>query len=190
MTKRDISKFLIIFFSIIMLLIMIGFIKKKEYSCIYNLIAIYLGYLLFTYFEYKKKFHVRNSIKGLVIITAILHNLFGEYFKLYTTTKWFDKGLHLFGTFSVSLFCYSIINSSIAFFPRSKVFIFILIVSTGITIGTLFEHLEFITDSILKSKTQTNLVDTDLDLIFNTLGATIAGVLGMFRIIFFDNQRN
>ncbi|MCM1991694.1 hypothetical protein [Oceanirhabdus seepicola] len=124
-----------------------------------------------------------NYIKVLVIITIILHNLFGQYFNLYKTTNWFDKVLHLFGTFSCSLFFYSIIDSSVEIFSESKIFNFIFITSIGITIGVFLENIEFILDVIFKTKNQHGLVDNNLDLIFNLFGATLAGILGTFRTI-------
>ncbi|QSX05630.1 hypothetical protein JYG23_13295 [Sedimentibacter sp. zth1] len=188
MKKNNISKLLTIYFSIIMFLTAIGFILKKEHHFIYNLIPIYLSYLLFIYFENKKKFKVKNYIKALVIITAILHNSFGQYLNLYITTNWFDKALHVFGTFSLSLFCYSIMDSTASFFSRSKIFIFILITSIGITVGVFLENLEFILDIIFKTKNQHGQVDTNLDLMFNIFGATLAGILAAFRKISFTNK--
>jgi len=177
------SKFLTISFSIIMILTFIGFFIRKEYDCIFNLIAIYISYLLFIYLENKKKIMIKNHIKVLVTITAILHVLFGQYFNLYQTTNWFDKCLHSFGTFSLTLFCYSVLDLSIVFFSKSKIFNFILLISIGTTIGVFLENLEFILDIIFKTKNQHSLVDTNLDLIFNIFGATLAGIWGTFKTI-------
>ncbi len=188
MIKNNTSKLLTIFFSIIIILTVIGFVMKKEYHFIYNSIAIYLSYLLFIYLENKKKFNVKHYIKAFVIITAILHNSFGQYFNLYMISNWFDKALHVFGTFSFSLFCYSIMDSTASFFSKSKIFIFILITSIGITIGVFLENLEFILDNIFKTKNQHGLVDTNLDLIFNIFGAALAGILVAFSKIPFTNK--
>lgn len=179
--NNNISKSLTIFFSIIIVLTLIGFSIKKEYDNIFNLIVIYIMYLLFIYIEHKKRITIKNYIKALVIITAILHISFGQYFNLYQTTNWFDKCLHAFGTFSLTFFCYSILDISIEFFSKSKIFNLILIISIGTTIGVFLESLEFILDIIFKTKNQHSLVDTNLDLIFNIFGATFAGIWDTFK---------
>lgn len=179
--KKKFSIFLTISFSIVMFLTAIGFILKKEYNFLYNLIPIYFSYLLFIYLESKNKFKVNNYIRALVIITVILHNLFGQYFNLYITTNWFDKALHLFGTFSLTLLCYSVIDSSIEFFSKRKIFTFIFVTSVGITIGVFLENLEFILDIIFKTKNQHGQIDINLDLIFNLFGASLAGLWSTFK---------
>ncbi|MEJ8554732.1 hypothetical protein [Tepidibacter sp. Z1-5] len=180
--NNNISRFLTISFSIIMILTLIGFSIRNEYDCIFNLIVIYVSYIFFIYFENKKKVVIKIHIKILVIITAILHSLFGQYFNLYQTTNWFDKGLHIFGTFSLTLFCYSMLDLSIEFFSKSKIFNFILLVCIGTSIGVLLENLEFILDIVFKTKNQHSLVDTNLDLIFNIFGATLAGIWGTIKL--------
>ncbi|WFD10935.1 hypothetical protein [Tepidibacter hydrothermalis] len=183
MIKNNISRFLTISFSTIMIFALIGFLIRKQYDFILNWIPIYSNYLLFIYLENKKKIIIKNYIKVLVTITAILHILFGQYFNLYQSNNWFDKGLHVFGTFSFTLFCYSLLNLSIEFFSKSKIFNFILLLSIGTTIGVFLENLEFILDIICKTKNQHSLLDTNLDLIFNIFGAALAGILCTFREI-------
>ena len=178
--KNSISRFLTISFSIIMILVTIGFLIEKEYNFIYNSILIYFNYLLIIYIEKKKKRMIKDYIKALVIISFMLHSVVGQYYDLYKTSVWFDKVLHIFGTFSFSLCFYSIFDLNMKFFSKSKIFIFILLISIGITGGVFLENLEFILDIIFKTKNQHSLLDTNLDLIFNTFGAVIAGVLGMF----------
>ncbi len=105
-----------------------------------------------------------------------MHLLFGQYYDLYKTSSVFDKALHLFGAFGISLFLYELLISLIypVSISDSILLIFILIVSIGVTIGTLFEIMEFILDKIFDTNNQKGLKDTNLDLIFNVLGATIA----------------
>jgi len=50
----------------------------------------------------------------------------------------------------------------------------------GITLGTLFEIVEFAFDYFSKSsKNQHGLADTDVDMIFNVFGAVIAGIVSL-----------
>lgn len=169
-----------VFITIIIFLATIGFLDRKEYNFIYNSLVIYFGYLLLIYFEYKKKFKLKNYIKVLVIITALLHNIFGQYFDFYTT-KWFDKALHLFGTFSFALFSYSILNLNSGISCESRIFTFTMIVSIGISVGVFLENIEFILDAMLKTENQHGLKDVNLDLVFNVIGAVFAGLFAVFK---------
>lgn len=177
----NISKYLTIFFSIIVFLIEIGFIYQQKYLSMFALIAIYLCYLLFLYWENKHYFKVNNFTKTLFMTTIILHALLGEYCSLYLNTFWFDKALHVFGTFTFSLFFYSIIDSTAIFVSKSKIFIFILIVSIGITTSVILESIEFVFDIIFNTENQHGLVDTNLDILCNILGSVLAGFWLLYR---------
>lgn len=179
MTKQKGSKILTIIFTIIVLLTAAGFLIRKDYKLLLNSIFIFISYLLYIYFENKKGFNIENYKKALVLITGILHNSFGQYLNLYRTTIWFDKGLHLFGAFSFSLFCYSILNLSSKFFSKSKIITFIVMMSLGIAVGDILENFEFLLDIIFKTNNQHGNIDTNLDLVFNTLGAVLAGIVGV-----------
>ncbi|CAH2215306.1 hypothetical protein [Tepidibacter aestuarii] len=189
MIKKDrSSRFLTISFSIIMILVVIGFLIKKEYNFIYNSIMIYVSYLFIIYFENKNKKMIKSYIKALVIIAYILHNVVGQYFNLYQNSIWFDKALHIFGTFAFSLLFYSMLDLSIKFFSESKIFIFIILMSIGVTGGAFLESGEFILDIIMNTKNQHGLLDTNLDLIFNAFGAVLAGILGAFNEKYISNK--
>ncbi|WP_099189979.1 hypothetical protein [Tepidibacter mesophilus] len=179
--KINISRFLTISFSVIIILAVFGFLIKKEYNFIYNSIAIYFSYLIILYFEKKKNKKIKNYIKVLVIMTFVFHNIVGQYYKFYNTNNWFDKGLHMFGTFSFSLLFYNIFNLNGEFLSKSKIFIFTMVISVGITAGVFLEILEFILDSIINTKNQHSLMDTNIDLIFNIFGGVIAGILVVFN---------
>lgn len=189
MTREKDSNILTIIFTIIMLLTVVGFLIRKDYKYVFNSIPIYFSYLLFICFENKKGFRIEKYIKTLVITTAIFHNSFGQYLNLYRTTIWFDKSLHVFGTFSFALFCYSVLNLSIGFFSKSKIFTFILAMSLGTVVGAVLENFEFLMDIIFKTNNQHGNIDTNLDLIFNSVGAILAGFFIIFNKIDFNNRK-
>ncbi|MTI66158.1 MAG: hypothetical protein FH753_06095 [Firmicutes bacterium] len=176
MKSKEINKIIFSSFSLIMLLLLIGFIIKRQERFIYNLLASYIGYILFIYFGNKRNIKVKNYIKILVLLTIIIHTLIGQYFNFYLTTYWFDNLLHVFGAFSFALFFYNILNNSVKVNNNLKTFIFITIFNLGVTFGVIFEIIEFILDIFYKSTNQKSLYDTNLDLIFNFLGSALAGI--------------
>jgi uncharacterized membrane protein YjdF len=82
----------------------------------------------------------------------------------------------VFGIYTLVLFAYTIMRqfTTISFKSRLNEFIFLTL--AGISIGTAFEMLEFMTDITVKPKipNQPDLIDTDLDLIADLIGALIA----------------
>lgn len=166
--------------TIILFLTAIGSLMKKEYHHMWNSIFIFFCYLVWIYIKNRGKIYVREYIEILVIITVLLHNVFGQYFNLYMTTEWFDKALHVFGTFSFALFFYSIIDIITNIADKPKMFTFIIISSIGISSAAILESVEFILDTIFKVKNQHGLTDINLDLIFNLIGGVLAGIFGAF----------
>jgi hypothetical protein len=183
MRKESVSRALTLVFSGIMIFCAVGFYIRGKHNYIYNIVPLLIGYLFFLYLENRLKFRVQNYIKALVLLTAVGHVLIGQYFRLYYTSNRFDKGLHMFGIFSVSLFAYRIIYAFVRRAPRSKFYTFLIITSLGISIGTLFEIFEFALDVIFDTTNQPGLRDTNLDMIFNSIGAVLAGIWGSLSTV-------
>lgn len=153
----------------------VGFIRREDYTYVYNILVLGAVYFCIPYMEFKLNFKIKNYIKVLISITFILHSSFGQYINLYQKNNWFDKGLHLVGTLAFSLLLYAIMTALIDVNTNSKIYAFIVISSIGITAGVFFELLEFVLDITTGSKHQHGLNDTNLDMIFNIIGAYLAG---------------
>lgn len=158
-------------------LIAAGFLIDKRAPQIANPVITTLFYLGLIYLEKRTSFKLNNYIRLLLIATLISHSFVGEYLRLYYTTAYFDKALHSFGSFSFALLAFELLNSFLVIFSsRPPVLIFILVSLAGVTIGTLFEIMEFSLDRLLGEKNQFGLIDTDLDLLFDLLGSLCAGI--------------
>lgn len=174
MENNIFSKLLLYLFTILIIIIAIGFIANKQYRYIYNTVFIYLAYVLIIYYEKKEIINISNVSKSLIVFVSFLHLAFGQYFNLYKTSRYFDKSLHLIGGFTISLFIYQVLVSMLGDYLSSRLLVFILISSIGITSGVFLEILEFVLDILFKTSNQKGLVDTNLDLIFNAWGSSIA----------------
>lgn len=179
--ENSTSKVLLYILTIVLFIFSVKFFITKQISIVLYIIFIYITYIILLYFEGRKKYKIKSYVKTFIVITIILDIVFGFYFNLYHTSNWFDKAMHMFGCFSFTLLFISIIHSNIKRFSHSKIIIFILITSLGITSGVFYEFIEFGWDIISKSKTQKGLLDTNLDLIFDTFGAMAAASLILYR---------
>ncbi|MBC8062894.1 MAG: hypothetical protein H7Y18_19870 [Clostridiaceae bacterium] len=167
-------------FTAFIIFISIGFLAKKKYSFFVGAAITYIFYLLFLFMQYKLNFQISSYKILLVLLTLLGHLLIGEYFDFYIKTKHYDRLLHVFGSFSFSIFLYSVISKIINPIDLSKIYISIFVVSLGISLGVFIEILEYILDSTRKKNNQKGLKDTNFDLIYNVIGSILAGIFSFF----------
>lgn len=174
-----------VIFSLSILLIGAADLIKKKYSYFIENMVSYILYLIFLAAQYRFNFRVTLFIILLVQTTIIGNNLIGKYFNFYYRSQHFDKFLHAFGAFSYSLFFYDLLDKITVYTLDSKLYVSLFVTTIGISFGCLYEIYEFMLDSAGKSTlmNQHGLQDTNFDLIFNVIGAALAGILSLW--IFF-----
>jgi VanZ family protein len=170
------EKIINITYSVLQTLLIIAFIAKKEYFSVIAAVFIFILYLLFLFYEHRNGIVIIDFIRISVLVSVLSSSFLGEYLGLYKTSSYFDKVLHIFGTFSFSVFIFSIPLTKGYFQGTKRSFIFIFIFLIGVFIGTFFEIGEFICDLIFKTTNQKGLIDTDLDMISNMLGGALGGI--------------
>lgn len=134
--------------------------------------------LVYTLWEIKYRLYMNNYIRALVVITIFADSYAGSYLGYYITSQVFDKALHLFGTYSFALFFYILLAQLVIRQPVNRLFTCLFISCLGVTLGVIYELLEFAVDTINLPAVpgQAGLLDTDLDLLADMLGAVIAAV--------------
>jgi hypothetical protein len=158
------------------------FKKKKLPSLIQNLVMLVL-YFVFIFLQFQFNFYIEPSIILFVIIVVLGHLFIGEYLGIYVRIKIYDKILHVFGTFAFTLFFYSLILKTINPISEPTTYTLLFIVALGVSLGAIFELIEFSVDLIFKSKSQPNLMDTDIDLIADLIGSIVAAFTYTFFIV-------
>lgn len=152
-----------------------------------SVMATTFCWTLYTFLEARYGFYMNTYVRGIIILSLLGDSFFGSYLDFYQTSFTFDKMLHVFGSYSFSLFAY-ILTVQLLRHPLSSPFKFIFILSLGLSIGAFYEILEFLTDTISHPNpiSQPSLLDTDLDLVGDLIGAMIAAIHGTYRT--FMNQ--
>lgn len=165
-------------FFMVNLLAAIGFIIRNELNYLFNPTAMSVLYLGILLLEKYTSFQLKLYVRICLAIVLVSHTVFGEYYKLYETSTYFDKVLHLFGTFTFAIFIYSLIITWLRFRPSHRfISTFLIVTLIGISLGSLFENIEFAMDVVLNQINQRGLTDTDLDLLCNFVGSLIAAAL-------------
>ncbi len=119
-------------------------------------------------------------IRCLVIIALFIHTFFGYFKDLYTRSQTFDRYLHAFGSFAFALFFYTLFVQLMGASVTPPLFAAVMVMFTGIAVGAIFEIIEFAIDTKMPVKTQRDLKDTDMDLIFDVFGSVAAGAVAYF----------
>jgi uncharacterized membrane protein YjdF len=111
-----------------------------------------------------------------VISVILAHEIAGKIFELYFRSNIFDELLHIFGTYFLTLLVYTLMRQFMKLTFKSSLNKLIFLTLIGISLGAIFEILEFIADITTKPNlpNQPDLIDTDLDLIADCVGALIA----------------
>lgn len=176
--KIKLINFMTVIFIATQVIIGFGLFKQNEMDYLYEVVAIVILVLLGTFLEIKYDFYINNYTRLIVMLTLILHTSVGDYLKLYTTSFIFDKFLHVLGTYAFTLLIYSVLLKLTKTKGPQRVYDFIFILVLGMALGQCFEFLEFSIDIFLKpsNPAQESLIDTDIDLIANTIGAFLAAI--------------
>lgn len=163
-------------FCVAQIAIMISLIYKGHSDYFRSVMATTCCWLFYTFLEIRYQLKMSDYIRVLMVLTIFFDAFFGYCSDLYVCSFVFDKALHVFGSYAFSLFAY-ILVMQMQTKPIDKPVKFILVLCLGISIGVAYEILEFIIDNISHPNppSQPSLLDTDIDLIGDLIGAVLAG---------------
>jgi uncharacterized membrane protein YjdF len=118
----------------------------------------------------------------LAMVTLLTDSFFGYYKRLYNRTKTYDRIQHVIGSFSFAVFFYFFL-SNIFEYGGSRAFQAFYILLLGVFYGTVYELIEFMSDSGSRRKMQKGLKDTDFDMLSDLIGSLAAAVLSYFKLL-------
>lgn len=185
------NSFLIILtglFSVAIIFTCIVDVRNRKRNLIISPILSLALYLAFLFLQYALKLQINAFVILLLLIAIIGDHTLGYSFDLYNRSTHYDRYLHAFGTFSFALFFYLLLSQLFNHFAlpiaAPKLYTAIFVSTIGISLGCIFEIVEFISDSKSKGqkhpKHQRGLRDTNFDLISDVIGAVLAGVCSLF----------
>ncbi|MDQ3248188.1 MAG: DUF2238 domain-containing protein [Chloroflexota bacterium] len=117
----------------------------------------------------------RSVVWGILLI-AVLVNILGYTLNLYQQFWWYDRFLHFFTPFAITLPLALYLYGPVLTGARDHRLLLILTVaSLGIAIGALWELTEWGYDLIAAGNAIKGKWDTMIDLIMDTLGSILAG---------------
>lgn len=121
-----------------------------------------------------------QALAWLFVALAVGANIAGYALNLYRQFIWFDEVLHAYTIFSLTLLLGVYASGVVLIGARSHSVIFVLVVaSLGLALGGLWEVAEWVFDQIVRGNVILGKTDTIIDLVVDTVGAVLAGVVNM-----------
>jgi hypothetical protein len=147
------------------------------------------------FLEKKARINIPDFMEIIFVVMCICHFILGEIGSFYIRFKWWDSMLHTLSGSMIAILAYSLVGSLNLEDNRMTIvplFVSIFAVCFSITIGVLWEIVEFSADHFFGTNMQryansntlepfvgrTALKDTMKDLILDFLGAIFISVIG------------
>lgn len=181
--KRRLRNFLNYTFFMIQFLTVIALIGAGKTDYIKDVVLTIIVAALYIFIEARYSIYVSSYVRICAILLISAHNFTGKYLDFYLTSTFFDKVLHVFGTYTAVLFFFSIMSQLMEISFNSKINKFVFLVLLGVSLGAIFEILEFAADVLLNPRipNQADLTDTNLDMISDLIGALAAAFHVSFK---------
>lgn len=170
--------------SAIIIFAIVKMIKRKITQFVKISFSSIIGYSLLFFVVWIFKLPIPSYIILLTMLTSLLTCYFGYYRMLYQHSRVFDRFVHAFSTFSMSLLAYSIIKVFITV-GGSRLFQALFVFAAGMTVGSIFELKEAYHDAKKRKeiKEQKGLRDTNMDILFDLIGSCLSALFAYYALI-------
>jgi len=123
------------------------------------------------------------TLFDFLFVVAALLNAGGWAFKWYNTIGIYDELAHGFTPFAITLALgYLTYGRMLASFHQQRLLFVLTVASFGIAIGALWEVAEWAADFLVASEVVESIDDIMDDLIMDSIGAVLAGVLSLWAL--------
>ncbi|NLB36717.1 MAG: DUF2238 domain-containing protein [Clostridiales bacterium] len=160
-------------------------IRKEKVAAQHTAISFLLIWVIYICAEASYLF-MPSIAFTLMIISFLVKSIFGYYLNLYHKSKKFDRLAHALGSFAFAIFFYYLL-SNFLFYGGSRAFQALYILLLGVSVGTIYEIIEFFMDlnqrKKHKEKLQHGLKDTNIDLIADVIGSLAAAAMAFFVLL-------
>lgn len=163
-------------------------------SLLFIIVSLIPGFI-----EKRGKLEIPDFMEIIFIIMCVCHFVLGEMMDFFIKYAWWDSMLHTFSGSMIAILGFSLVNSINNYNKDMNipaVLIAMFAICFSVTIGVLWEIVEFIVDALTGSNMQRYmhnithvpfegrraLLDTMKDLILDTIGACVVAVIGYIDI--------
>lgn len=173
--------------------------SRLAFNAVQSFLLI-IATILPPFLERKARISIPDFMEVIFIVMCIFHFVLGEIGSFYVKYYWWDSMLHTLSGSMIAILGYSLVQSLNKEQNQMKIapiFVSIFAISFSVTIGVLWEILEFTADYVTGTNMQrymhsttlepfvgrAALLDTMKDLILDILGAAIISIIGYIDMI-------
>jgi VanZ family protein len=121
-----------------------------------------------------------RGIAWALVAVAVVVNILGYVLNWYQQFAWFDEALHAFTIFTMALLLVTYLYGVVLTGARTQALLFVLmVICLGLAIGGLWEVAEWLYDRFAHGNAIKGKADTIIDLIMDTFGGIVAGLLAL-----------
>ncbi|MBD2169291.1 hypothetical protein H6G04_33560 [Calothrix membranacea FACHB-236] len=143
--------------------------------------ALALGFFLIASLVFVIRDDKLPTLFDFLFVVAALVNALGWVWDLFNMPGPYDEIVHAYTTFAITLALSFLVYSSMLNIFRNHTLLYLLtIASFGIAIGAVWEVIEWSAGKILSTEVIVGLDDTIIDLIMDSLGASLAALISLF----------
>ena len=154
-------------------------ITKKLETTIIKCILLTLPIIIPTILK-KLKISINDTIEKMYLILIFLSGTIGRIYRLYYITNWYDTLVH--GISGILIFIFAQIILKHYKLNKNTIFNIIFGITLTMSLGTLWEQIEFDIDQIFKTNMQsieTGLLDTMKDISIATITSIITAIINL-----------
>ena len=136
--------------------------------------------------ERNHRVHLPFELDFLITLAIFLHTVPGEWLEFYERVWLWDKALHFYSSAIIALLAF-VSAYTLHYTGKLRLtipFIGLFTVVFAISIGVLWELMEFFMDIFFGMTMQNGLADTMFDLIYDIAGGCLVAVAGMVYVRF------
>ncbi|MBW2963469.1 DUF2238 domain-containing protein [Candidatus Woesearchaeota archaeon] len=183
--KKKEKTIISIIFLIFSLAFLIISVLNHNYEYIYYNLLMLVGFFILLFFY--EKIHLKTPLLIGLIVLTFLHlaggNLTFGGLKLYQTSLLiipYDKIVHVFGAFIITLIAYNFIQESLVKKDmRKTILISFIVLMIGIGLGAIIEIIEFLATLVFQNTLVGDYANNAADLIANSIGALVAVIFSL-----------
>jgi uncharacterized membrane protein YjdF len=181
---RDWERFLSFNLKIVLIVMAALTLYRQEYSWFIGTLAALL--LVFMPAILESDFNVKLPIIfDLAITMSISLHVIGGYLDFYTTIPFYDHFTHFLSSATISFIAVTllyVLTFNLKIIKLPPIGFGILTVFFAMSMGVVWEFIEWGTDMAMNTDFQRGLQDTMWDLFFDTIAGTIVGALATARL--------
>ena len=182
--KKEIAVISVVFFAFSLFFLAMSIINGNYEYAYYNS-ALLLGFVVL--FAFYNQIHLKIPLLAGLTILALLHlaggNVSDNGIRLYQTSLYsipYDKIVHVFGSFVVTLIAYNFIEKTLGREDRKKTLLVgFIILMIGVGAGAIVEIMEFLATLMFRNTIVGDYTNNAGDLVANLVGSLAALVFSL-----------